>query len=73
MLDFEPILTIWKNYAGTGSLLVLYVLGLFCIWRREERKEIRALLVWGSLLTAGLYSCPLFRQLYVRLIDSETY
>lgn len=73
MLDFEPILTIWKNYAGTGSLLVLYVLGLFCIWRREERKEIRALLVWGSLLTAGLFSCPLFRQLFVRLLDSETY
>ena len=28
MWDFQPIIDIWKAYAGTGSLLVLFLLSL---------------------------------------------
>lgn len=73
MWDFQPIIDIWKAYAGTGSLLVLFLLSLFYIWKKEERKDIRGLMVWGSLLIAAGFSCPLFRKIFVRLLDSETY
>lgn len=73
MWDFQPIIDIWKAYAGTGSLLVLFLLSLFYIWKKEERKEIRNLMVWGSVLIAVGFSCPLFRKIFVRLLDSETY
>ena len=73
MWDFQPIIDIWKAYTGTGSLLVLFVLSLFYIWKKEERKEIRNLMVWGSVLIAAGFSCPLFRKIFVRLLDSETY
>lgn len=73
MWDFQPIIDIWKAYAGTGSLLVLFLLSLFYIWKKEERKEIRNLMVWGSVLIAAGFSCPLFRKIFVRLLDSETY
>ena len=73
MWDFQPIIDIWKAYAGTGSLLVLFLLSLFYIWKKEERKEIRNLMVWGTVLIAAGFSCPLFRKIFVRLLDSETY
>ncbi len=73
MWDFQPIIDIWKAYAGTGSLLVLFLLSLFYIWKKEERKDIRGLMVWGSVLIAAGFSCPLFRKIFVRLLDSETY
>ena len=73
MWDFQPIIDIWKAYAGTGSLLVLFLLSLFYIWKKEERKDIRNLMVWGTVLIAAGFSCPLFRKIFVRLLDSETY
>lgn len=73
MWDFQPIIDIWKAYAGTGSLLVLFLLSLFYIWKKEERKDIRNLMVWGTVLIVAGFSCPLFRKIFVRLLDSETY
>lgn len=58
MWDFQPIIDIWKAYAGTGSLLVLFLLSLFYIWKKEERKDIRGLMVWGSVLIARVF--PVF-------------
>jgi len=73
MWDFEPIMEIWKSYAGTGAMLVLFVLALYYIWKKEERREVRSLFVYGTLLVAAVFCCPPFRKIFVHLLDAETY
>lgn len=73
MWDFASIAEIIKAYAGTGSMLVLYVLSLFYIWMKEENKVIRHLMLWGSVLVTAVFAFPPFRKVFIHFLDTETY
>lgn len=74
---FLESVVIFKNYMGfheNGYLAFLYLLMLLYLWLAEKDKRRRAIFVYAPTLLLLMFFCPLFRKLFVKLLeDSETY
>ncbi|MCI9254383.1 MAG: hypothetical protein HFI58_06035 [Lachnospiraceae bacterium] len=68
---------IFKNYMGFHQhryLAFLYLGILLYLWFAEKDRHRRAVFVYAPTLLLVMFFCPLFRKLFVRLLDdSETY
>lgn len=74
---FLESVVIFKNYMGfhEGNWLAFLYLGvLLYLWFAEKDRHRRAIFVYAPTLLLLLFFCPLFRRLFVGLLDdSETY
>lgn len=74
---FLESVVIFKNYMGFHQykfLAGLYLLALLYLWFAEKDKYRRAILVYAPTLLLAAFFCPLFRKVFVRIMeDSETY
>ena len=74
---FLESVVIFKNYMGfheNGYLAFIYLLMLQYLWLAEKDKRRRAVFVYAPTLLLLMFFCPLFRKLFVKLLeDSETY
>jgi hypothetical protein len=74
---FLESVVIFKNYMGfheNGYLAGIYLFVLLYLWLTEKDKTKRAVFVYAPTILLILFFCPLFRKLFVRLLDdSETY
>lgn len=74
---FLESVVIFKNYMGFHQhryLAFLYLWILLYLWFAEKDRHRRAVFVYAPTLLLVMFFCPLFRKLFVRLLDdSETY
>ena len=74
---FLESVVIFKNYVGFHQykfLFVIYLFFLFYLLLAEKNRRIRAILVYAPLLLLICFFVPLFRKVFVRLLnDAETY
>ncbi len=74
---FLESVVIFKNYMGfheNGYLAGIYLFVLLYLWLTEKDKRKRAVFVYAPTLLLLMFFCPLFRKIFVRLLeDSETY
>ena len=74
---FLESVVIFKNYMGFHQykfLAGLYLLALLYLWFAEKDRHRRAILVYAPTLLLAAFFCPLFRKVFVRVLeDSETY
>lgn len=74
---FLESVVIFKNYMGFhehGYLAFLYLAMLIWLWVSEKDKAKRVLFVYVPTLLLFLFFCPVFRKLFVAVLDdSETY
>ena len=74
---FLESVVIFKNYMGfheNGYLTGIYLFALLYLWLTEKGKVRRAGFVYEPTLLLVLVFCPLFRKVFVRVLDdSETY
>lgn len=74
---FLESVVIFKNYMGFHQhryLAFLYLGILLYLWFVEKDRHRRAVFVYAPTLLLVMFFCPLFRKLFVRLLDdSETY
>ena len=74
---FLESVVIFKNYMGFHQykfLAGLYLLALPYLWFAEKDRHRRAILVYAPTLLLAAFFCPLFRKVFVRVLeDSETY
>lgn len=74
---FLESVVIFKNYMGfheTGYLVGIYLFALLYLWLTEKNRSRRAVFVYAPTLLLVLFFCPLFRKVFVRVLDdSETY
>lgn len=74
---FLESVVIFQNYMGfheNGWLTGLYLFALLYLWLTEQDKCRRAIFVYAPTLLLLMFFCPLFRKVFVRLLeDSETY
>ena len=74
---FLESVVIFKNYMGFHQhryLAFLYLGILLYLWFAEKDRHRRAVFVYAPTLLLVMFFCPLFRKLFVRLLDdSETY
>ena len=60
---------IFKLYGGSGFLTALYLIALLFLLVKERDKSARILFVYLPLFVLFLFFFPLFRKVYVRLMD----
>lgn len=74
---FLESVVVFKNYMGfheNGYLAGIYLFALLYLWLTEKDKGRRAIFVYAPTLLLAMFFCPLFRKLFVRVLeDSETY
>lgn len=74
---FLESVVIFKNYMGYHEnhfLAGIYLLALLYLWLTEKDRRRRVVFVYAPTLILFLFFCPLFRKVFVRLMeDSETY
>lgn len=74
---FLESVVIFKNYMGFHEnhfLAAIYLFALLYLWLTEKDKCRRAVFVYAPTLLLLLFFCPLFRKVFVRILeDSETY
>lgn len=74
---FLESVAVFKNYMGfneNGYLAGIYIFMLLYLWLAEKDKQRRAIFVYVPTILLFLFFCPLFRKVFVRLLDdSETY
>lgn len=74
---FLESVVVFKNYMGfheNGYLAGIYLFVLLYLWLTEKDKKRRAIFVYAPALLLALFFCPLFRKVFVRILeDSETY
>ena len=68
----QTIMTIFKDYGGTGFYLVLFVMSLIYLGYSEENKRIKTLFVYIPAVMLGLFFFPPFQLLY-NWLDKGTY
>lgn len=69
----DNALQTFRNYMGTGLILILFLLALVYLFLFEDRKPRRILFVYLPILVLLLFFNPLFVRLYVSLDGEETY
>ena len=74
---FLESVVIFQNYIGfheNGYLVGIYLFVLLYLWLTEKNKHRRAIFVYAPTLLLLMFFCPLFRKLFVGVLDdSETY
>ncbi len=74
---FLESVVIFQNYMGfyeNGYLAGIYLFALLYLWLTEKDRNRRAIFVYAPTLLLVMFFCPLFRKLFVRVLDdSETY
>lgn len=68
----KEVLTIFREFTGSGFLTILYLLTLLYLWMSEKNPTIRAILVYGSSVIQILFFMPLFYYGY-QILDAGTY
>lgn len=74
---FLESVVVFKNYMGFHQnhyLAGIYLFMLLYLWLTEKDRHRRAVFVYAPTLILLIFFCPLFRKLFVGLMDdSETY
>ena len=69
----EEIIHVIKEYAGTGWLLVLYLIALVYLLIREKDRRARMMLVYLPLAVIVVFLLPPVYRLYSALEQTDTY
>lgn len=67
------VMDLFREYMGTGLIVMLFLISLIYLWVKEERKYVRILFVYVPMILLLLFFNPLFAGLMYRLADDEIY
>ncbi len=70
---WNDIVTLFKNYMGTGGIVILFLAAVIYLWVNEKRKSIRILFIYVPVILLLLYFNPLFAGLVYGVAGSEIY
>lgn len=64
---------LFRDYMGTGLIIILYVGALIFLWIQEKRKHVRILFLYMPLILLALFFNPLFAGIAYRVEGDEIY
>lgn len=70
---WEDAIALFREYAGTGLILIWYIVSLVYLWINEKRKYIRILLLYMPAVLLLIYFNPLFAGLVYGVVGYEIY
>ena len=65
---WKEIVVLFREYMGTGLIVIWFVISLLYLWINEKRKELRILFLYTPVILLLLYFNPLF----ARLVDRKS-
>jgi len=70
---WSDVITLFREYMGTGLIVIWYLAALAYLFLDEEKKANRVLFVYVPFVLLVLYFNPLFAGLMISFTDAETY
>lgn len=65
--------SLFREYMGTGMIVIWYLLSLIYLWIREKRQYLRILFLYLPMILLLLYFNPLFAEAVYRMAGDEIY
>lgn len=72
-METNPAIVLFREYMGTGLIVIWFLLSLLYLFLKEERKQIRILLVYVPVIILLLFFNPLFGEMMDRYMGDEIY
>lgn len=70
---WSDVAALFREYMGTGLIVIWYLLCLVYLWMNEKRKHMRILFLYMPVILLLLYFNPLFYRLVYSVMESEIY
>lgn len=70
---WNMIVEMWKDYAGTGMILGLFLVAVIYLLLTEKRKDIKILFVYVPILVIFLFLCPIMAKIIYNFAGDEIY
>lgn len=70
---WSEAVALFREYMGTGLIVIWYLLSLVYLFRKEKRKPVRILLIYVPVILLLLYFNPLFAALVYGAAGGEIY
>ncbi len=70
---WKEAITLFREYMGTGLIVIWFILSMIYLWVNEKRKYIRILFLYMPLVLLLMYFNPLFAELVFRVVGDEIY
>lgn len=67
------MIELFREYMGTGMIVIWYLLSLVYLWIKEKRKYMRILFLYMPVVLLLLYFNPLFAQMVIKVTGDEIY
>ena len=64
---------LFREYMGTGLIMIIFLISLVYLWVQEKRKYIRILLVYVPVILLCLFFNPLFAKIVYNMAGEEIY
>lgn len=69
----SEVLALFREYMGTGLIVIWFLLSVLYLFLREKRKNCRILFVYVPVILLLLFFNPLFAKIVYRVADAEIY
>lgn len=70
---WNDIISLFREFMGTGLIVIWYLICLIYLFVREKRRELRVLFVYVPLILLFLFFNPLFARLVYNAAGEEIY
>lgn len=70
---WSDVITLFREYMGTGLIVIWFLLSLVYLWIREKRKHFRILFVYVPVILLLLFFNPLFARIVYGAVGNEIY
>lgn len=69
----SDVTALFREYMGTGMIVIWYLVSLIYLWMKEKRKYIRILFLYMPVILLLIYFNPLFARLVYEMAGDEIY
>ena len=73
MQIWSKVLNLFREYMGTGLIVIWFLAGLIFLWKTEKRKNVRILFIYVPIILLLLFFNPLFAAVVYKVAGDEIY
>lgn len=70
---WSDVVALFRNFMGTGLIMIWFVVSLAYLWMNEKRTHIRILFLYMPIILLVLYFTPLFALPVYKLVKGDIY
>lgn len=72
-METGHVLMLFREYMGTGLIIIWFLIALLYLFLQEKQKKIRVLFVYVPIILLGLFFCPGISGLIMKAVGDDIY